>query len=94
MVAALLSAAGQKQAHPLLCGQCLQLAIRRGQQGDWDCCLGALRLSRVLGATPQALSAADASALGGLRARAAADNGGAALLFCEALGHLLPASSA
>lgn len=79
------------QLHKQLWPQCLQTAIKQGQRGDWECSLGALRLSRALGCTAKAVSAADAAALRGLEQAAAQDNGTAALIFCEALGRLLPA---
>jgi hypothetical protein len=69
------------QLQPQLRGQCLKLAIAQGRAGEWDVCLGALRLSRALGATARGLSAAD--------------NGSAALLFAESVGRLLlPAGGA
>lgn len=74
----------------MLSSKCVGLAISAGQRGDWTGTLGALRLSRVLGASAGSLSGEEAAQLQELRQQAVEDNGTAAHLFCEALGRLLP----
>lgn len=79
------------QLHTMLSSQSMKLAIASGQQGDWSNTLGALRLSKVLGASANSLSDEQTAQLQQLRQQAVANNGTAAHLFCEALGKLLPA---
>lgn len=74
------------QMQPGLAGKCLQLCISSGKQGDWDACLGSLRLGRLLG---WELQAEHLEALGALKAAALENNGGPALLAAEALHRVL-----
>jgi hypothetical protein len=67
------------------------MAISAGQRGDWPSTLGAIRVSKVLGACAGSLSGEEEAQLRQLRQQAVEDNGTAAHLFCEALARLLPA---
>jgi hypothetical protein len=75
----------------MLSSKCMGMAITAGQRGDWPSTLGALRVSKVLGACAGSLSDEQASQLQQLRQQAVEDNGTEAHLFCEALARLLPA---